>query len=60
MKFKSKDEVEVTSTIYGNACGFIGKSGKVTKAEYGWVHVSFPDLDDPEPIPFRERELTLL
>lgn len=58
MKFAPKDNVSVVSTIYGNACSFVGMSGTVTKAEHGWVHVTFPELSDPDPIPFRERELS--
>lgn len=59
MKFSKNDNVDVVSTIYGNACGFVGMSGVVTSSEHGWVHVTIPSLNDPEPIPFRERELEL-
>lgn len=59
--FKKNQRVVVTNPIdFGGKSSWKDWIGTVKKVEHGWVHVSLDQATDRSPVPFRERELTII
>jgi len=59
--FVKKDKVLISNPInFGGPSSWKGMTGAVRKVEPGWVHVILNEVADKTPIPFREREVTLV
>lgn len=57
---KSQRVVVVNPINFGGKSSWLNMEGTVKKVEHGWVHVSLDKATDKAPIPFKERELSVL